>query len=61
MSEYFRGEERSQILMLQDIRRHKLGKSGSKFRHGGGGYQKRPKKFRRLLWTAPNKKNEVAA
>ena len=42
-----------EIPMLQEIRRYKLGKSGSKFRHGGGGYQKRPKKFRRLLWTAP--------
>ena len=29
--------------MVQDIRRKKLGKSESKFRHGGGGYQKRPK------------------
>ena len=27
--------------------------AGSKFRHGGGGYQKWPKKFRRLLWMAP--------
>jgi hypothetical protein len=36
--------------MLQDIRRYK---SGSKFQHGGGGYQKRPKKIQRLLWTAP--------
>ena len=39
--------------MLQDIRRQKLGKSGSKFRYGGGRYQKRPKKLRRILWTAP--------
>ena len=39
--------------MLQDIRRKGLGKSGLKFRHGEGGYQKWPKKFRRLLWTAP--------
>ena len=31
-----------EIPMLQEIRRYKLGKSGSKFRHGGGGYQKRP-------------------
>ena len=31
-----------------------LGKSGLKFRHGGEGYQKWPKKFRRLLWTAPD-------
>ena len=45
---------RSQISMLQDIRRQKLSKSGSKFRQGGGGYQKWSKKFRRLLWTAPN-------
>ena len=42
----------SQILMLQDIRRWKLGKSGSKFRHGGGGHKKRTKKLRCLLWTA---------
>ena len=40
---FFGGGGRSQIPMLQDIRRCKLGKSGSKFRHGGGGYQKRPK------------------
>ena len=40
--------------MLQDIRRQKLGKSGSKFPHGGDGYQKWPKKFRRLLWMTPN-------
>ena len=53
MSEYVRGEGGSQILMLPDIRIQKLGKSGSKFQHGGGGYQKRPKKFRRLLWMAP--------
>ena len=40
--------------MLQDIRRYKLGKSGSKFRHGRGrGVSKMAKKFRRLLWTAP--------
>ena len=39
--------------MLQDIRRQGLGKSGLKFRHGGGGNLKWPKKFRRLLWTAP--------
>ena len=52
MSEYFRGGV-SQIPMLQDIRREGLGKSGLKFRHGGGGYQKWPKKFRHLLWTAP--------
>ena len=39
--------------MLQIIRRQKLDKSGSKFQYGGEGYQKRPKKFRRLLWTAP--------
>ena len=32
-----RGVVASQILMLQDIRRKKLGKSGSKFQHGGGG------------------------
>ena len=31
--------------MLQYIRREKLGKSGSKFRHGGGEYQKQPKKY----------------
>ena len=49
----FQGGGGSQIPMLQEIRRQKLGKSGSKFRHGGGGDQKRPKKFRRLLWTAP--------
>ena len=42
----------SQISMLQDIRRWGLGKSGLEFRHGGGGYQKLTKKFRRLLWTA---------
>ena len=30
----------SEISMLKEIRRQKLGKSGSKFRHGGGGYQK---------------------
>ena len=42
-----------QISILQDIRRKGLGKSGLKFRHGGGGYQKWPKKFRRLLWMAP--------
>ena len=39
--------------MLQDIRRQGLGKSGLKFRHEGGGNLKWPKKFRRLLWTAP--------
>ena len=44
-SEYLRGEGGSQIPMLQDIQRYKLGKSGSKFRNGGGGYQKRPKKI----------------
>ena len=44
--------------MLLDIRRQKLGKSGSKFRHGGGGYQKWPKKCRRLLWTAPYDKTK---
>ena len=47
------GGRGSQIPMLQDIRRQKLGKSGSKFRYGGGRYQKRPKKLRRILWTAP--------
>ena len=36
-----------QISMLQDIRRQGLGKSGLKFQHGGGGYQKWPKKFQR--------------
>ena len=35
----------SQIPMLEIIRRQKLDKSGSKFRHGGEGYQKRPKQF----------------
>ena len=30
-----------------------LGKAGSKFWHGGWGYQKRPKKFWCLLWRAP--------
>ena len=40
--------------MLQDIRRKKIGKSGSKFRHEGGGYQKQPKQFRCLVWTALN-------
>ena len=54
MSEYFKGGGGSQIPMLQIIRRQKLDKSGSKFRHGGEGYKKQPKKFRRLLWTAPN-------
>ena len=44
--------------MLQDIRRQKLDKSGSKFRHGGRRYQKWPKQFRRLLWTAPYTENE---
>ena len=39
--------------MLQDIRRWKLGKSGSYFLYGGGGFQKWPKQIRRLLWTAP--------
>ena len=34
----------SQIPLLQDIRRLKLGKSESKFQHGGGGCQNRPKK-----------------
>ena len=43
----------SQIPMLQDIRREKLSKSGSKFPHRGGGSLKWPKKFRRLLWMAP--------
>ena len=44
----------SQILILQDIRSQKLGKSGSKFRHGGGEfYKQRPKKFLHLLWLAP--------
>ena len=51
--EYFRGERGSKIPMLKEIRRQKLGKSVSKFRHGGGGYKKRPNKFRHLLWTAP--------
>ena len=32
-----------------------LEKSGLKFRHGGGWYQKWPKKFRRLIWTAPKR------
>ena len=36
-----RGERRgSQFWMLQDIRRKGVGKSGLKFRHGEGGYQK---------------------
>ena len=48
----FQGGRGSYFPMLLDIRRQKLGKSGSKFRHGGGGYQKWPKNFRRLLWTA---------
>ena len=43
MLEYFRGGGGSQILMLQDIRRQGLGKSGLKFRHGGRGYQNWPK------------------
>ena len=38
--------------MMEHIRRQKIGKCGSKFRYGGGGYQKQPKRFRRLLWTA---------
>ena len=29
-----------------------------KFRHGGGGYQKWSKKFRRLLWTAIHEVND---
>ena len=45
----FQGRGGSQIQVLQDIRRQKFGKSG----HGREGYKKRPKKFRRLLWTAP--------
>ena len=39
----FKGVGGSEIPMLQEIRRQKLGKSGSKFRHGEGGYQGRPK------------------
>ena len=35
--------------MLQDIRRKKWGKSGSKFRNGGRRYQTRPKNFGQLL------------
>ena len=46
-----RGVSNSDVARYQ--KRQKLGKSGSKFRHGGGGYKKRPKKFRRLLWTVP--------
>ena len=34
----------SQIPMLQDIKRQKLGKSGSKFRHGVGGIKNVQKK-----------------
>ena len=49
----FQGGVGSQILMLQDIKRQKSGKLGSKFGHGGGGYQKQPKQIRHLLWTAP--------
>ena len=48
MLEYFRGGGGSQILMLQDIRRQGLGKSGLKFRHGGRGYQNWPKNFSKL-------------
>ena len=60
-SEYFRWGG-LHISMLQDIRRQGLGKSGLKFRHGRGGYQKWPKKFWRLLWTAPMyKKLEIRA
>ena len=47
---FFRGGKGSEIPMMQEIRRQKLGKSGSKSRNGGGGYQKRPKRLR-LLWT----------
>ena len=39
--------------MLQDIRREKLGKSESKFRHGGGGYQKWPKKIPTSFMNGP--------
>ena len=39
----FFGGGGSQTPMLQDIQKQKLGKSGSKSRHGGGGYQKWPK------------------
>ena len=48
------GEGGSQISMLQDTYQ-KIGvrQVRVKFRHGGGGYQKWPKTFRRLLWTAP--------
>ena len=41
---FLRGEGGgSQFSKLQDIRRKGLGKSGLKFRHGEGGYQKWPK------------------
>ena len=43
--EMFQGGGVSQIPMLKDIRRQDLGKSGPKFRHGEGGYQKRPKNY----------------
>ena len=50
----FQGERGSQIPMLQDIRKQKLGESRSKSRHREGGYQKVPKKICHLLWTAPD-------
>ena len=51
--EMFGGGRGSKISMLQDIIWWGLGKSGLKFRHGGGGYQKWSKNLRRFLWTAP--------
>ena len=39
---------------LSSGRAMKLGKTGSKFRHGGRGNQKWPKQLRRFLWTTPN-------
>ena len=40
--------------VIHKRRRNILGGEGClKLRHGGGGYQKRPQKFRRLLWTVP--------
>ena len=53
MSEYFKGEGGSQIPMLQIIRRQKLDKSGSKFRHGGGGVSKTAQKILTSFMDGP--------